>query len=143
MKIASGTNLPKMGVKQVAMDDQALTAILANKVMGWKVTADRFIKPGRSWVPRWRFAPLQRLEDAFELLNRAKGDYKLMVIDGGTFTAEVRVDGRTGRAAGEPKARTITMALVQALGLERPMSDPVSIPSDGIGSRSWSKTDGI
>jgi hypothetical protein len=119
-RLARRTNSSRTHLEGVTISDQELTAGLAKEVMGWKVAPDRFIKPGRSWVPRWRFAPLKRLEDAFEVLDRAKSDYKLTVIDGGSFTAEVRVGGRIGKTSGEPKARTITIALAHALGLEVP-----------------------
>jgi hypothetical protein len=102
------------------MTGEHLTAILAQRVMGWDVGPERFQTGGRSWRSRWRFQPLTRLEDAFELLDHAKSDYKLANDGSGTFTAEVQVRGRTGKASGQRKARTITLALAQALGLEVP-----------------------
>jgi hypothetical protein len=98
--------------------DRRVTEELAQRVMGWKVTRDRFIKPGRSWMPRWRFAPLTRLEDAFELLDRAGSDYILARAKGRAFTAKVRAYGRTARASGDHKSRTITTALSLTLGLD-------------------------
>jgi hypothetical protein len=102
------------------MTEEALTAALAERVMGWKATPDRFIKSGRSWLPKWRFAPLTRLDDAFLLLDRAASHYRLVTVEGGTFTAEVQVGARTGKASGEPKARAITIAVARALGVEVP-----------------------
>jgi len=102
------------------MTDQALTDILAERVMGWRVTPDRFIRSGRGWLPKWRFAPLSRLDDAFQLLDRLAFAYKLERTGGDKFAVEVRSSGRIGTASGEQKARTITMAIVQALGLEVP-----------------------
>src|SRR5580704_10575300 len=61
----------------VAMDDDRLTEKLAANVFGWKLAPDRFIKSGRSWIPRWRFSPLERLEDAFGLLERVATSYRL------------------------------------------------------------------
>jgi hypothetical protein len=100
------------------ISEQALTDALAERVMGWKATPDRFIKSGRNWLPKWRFAPLSRLDDAFQLLDRACSTYKLERRDGDPFRAEVRVGGRVGKASGDPRARTITLAIARSLGLE-------------------------
>ena len=88
--------------------------------MGWKVAPDRFIKSGRSWLPKWRFAPFTRLDDAFQLLDRSASSYKLERVGSATFAVEVELDGRIGKASGEPKARAITLAVGRALGLEVP-----------------------
>jgi hypothetical protein len=101
------------------MTNEHLTALLAEKVMGWKVRPDRFIKSGRSWIPRWRFEPLKRLEDAFTLLDTVGGIYRLSVHSEGVFTAEVRIGERIGKARGEPKPRAITLAVSRALGIEK------------------------
>jgi len=96
----------------------ALTALLAEQVLGWRAVPNRFIKDGRSWIPRWRFNPMENLEDAFLLLDRTGGAYTLALDPEGGFTAEVRIGDRVGRAFGNPKARTITFAVAQALGIE-------------------------
>ena len=95
-----------------------LTDLLAECVMGWRLAPDRYIKPGRGWMPRWRFNPLARMEDAFLLLDRAGGSYALALGSDGVFTVEVQIGDRIGKASGEPKARAITLALSQALGIE-------------------------
>jgi hypothetical protein len=99
------------------MTNERLTALLAEKVMKWKVCPDRFIKPSRSWIPKWRFEPLARLEDAFLLLDKAGGTYSLSFDAAGTFTAEIRIGQHIGKSSGEPKARAITLAISQALGI--------------------------
>jgi len=106
---------------------------------------DRFIKSGRSWIPRWRFKPLVRLEDAFLLLDRAGGTYVLSVGSDGVFTAEVRVGERIGKASGEPQARVITIALAAPLGLELPdeSSDPSSASQRRRNPQFRSKVDGV
>jgi hypothetical protein len=100
------------------ISEEALTDALAERVMGWKATPDRFIKSGRSWLPKWRFAPLSRLDDAFQLLDRSGSTYKLEREDGDLFRVEVRSGGRTGKASGDPKARAITLAVARSIGLE-------------------------
>jgi|ERR1035437_1338654 hypothetical protein len=99
------------------MTEEALTAALAERVMGWKAAPDRFIKSGRSWIPRWRFRPLAELADAFRLLDHAAAHYTL-IANGSTFTAKVEIESCRGTAVGEHKARTITLAVARALRLE-------------------------
>ena len=127
------------------MIDDRLTEKLVVHVLKWKVAPGRFIKSNRAWTPRWRFAPLTNLEDAFGLLDASGSAYTLATNASGSFEAEVRVGRRIGRASGEPKARTITTALADALGLEVPdkMSAPASAPADRRGSSSGSKIDGV
>jgi hypothetical protein len=99
------------------MTEEALTSTLAERVMGWKATPDRFIKSGRSWIPRWRFRPLAELADAFRLLDHAAEHYTLTRTCS-TFAAEVQIESCRGKAVGEHKARTITVAVARALRLE-------------------------
>jgi hypothetical protein len=53
------------------MTGERLTAILAQRVMGWRVAPDRFLMGNRRWSPRWRFQPTERVKDAYRLLERA------------------------------------------------------------------------
>jgi hypothetical protein len=99
------------------MNDERLTDELAARVMGWKPGPDRFVKSGRGWISRWRFQPLENLPHAFQLLDRATRNYTL-TSDGGMFTAEIRAASGRGTASGELIARTITLAVARALGLE-------------------------
>jgi hypothetical protein len=99
------------------MNDDQLKEELARRLLSWKVCPDRFVKAGRSWIPKWRFKPLARLEDAFLLLDLAGGTYVLSVGSDGVFTAKVQVGDRIGKASGEPKARTISLAISRALGI--------------------------
>jgi hypothetical protein len=100
------------------MTTDSLTALLAERVMGWKACPDRFVKAGRAWIPRWRFNPFGCLNDAFLLLERTGGTYLLTIDPDGIFKAEVRVGDRTGKSAGDPKAQAITLAIARALDLE-------------------------
>lgn len=99
------------------MIDDRLTEELASRIMRWRVTPDRFIKSGRGWVPRWHFRPLVDLASAFQLLNKAADRYKI-TCDRPTFTAEVRVKSKLGKASGHTLARTITTAVARSLGLD-------------------------
>ena len=98
--------------------DAQLTALLARTVMGWKAAPDRFVKSGRSWIPRWRFSPFTRLQDAFLLLDRNVGTYKLERLADGKFAAEVQHSGGVGRAKDRHLARAITYAVARSRDLE-------------------------
>lgn len=99
------------------MNDDRLTEELAARVLGWRVTPDRFIMSGRTWIPRWRFRPLSELSDAFRLLDHAAAHYTL-TRDSSDFAVEAQVESCCGKAVGKQKARTITVAVARALRLE-------------------------
>jgi hypothetical protein len=107
-------------VREAVINDQTVVDQLAARILGWRPSSDRFIKCGRSWLPKWRFAPLTCLDDAFQLLDRSASTYKLEHSSAGAFNVEVNLAGRVGRAAGEPQARAITFAVARALGIETP-----------------------
>ena len=103
------------------MTVERLTDCLAERVMGWTVGPERFMMGGRRWLPRWRFQPVTRLEDAFRLLERAAPqDYGTGAADTGGFWARVRLDGNIGEAHEPSQALAITFALARALRLEIP-----------------------
>ena len=49
------------------MTVEQLNVVFAERIMGWRVAADRFLLGNRSWLARWRFQPCRKLEDAFRL----------------------------------------------------------------------------
>src|SRR5579863_8080870 len=101
------------------MTNDQLAAILADRVMGWTVAPERFMMGGRRWLPRWRFQPATRLEDAFHLLKRAAPqEYATGATENGGFWAMVRVDGTTGEARESSQARAMTVAVARAIGLK-------------------------
>lgn len=100
------------------MTDARLADELVERTLGWRSAPDRYIKPGRGWIPRSKFRPLIDVRDALRLLDAVTREYSLVSTSCGPFTAQVRLAGRTGKASGEPKARAICLALAQALGLE-------------------------
>ena len=111
---ASAVASPKRGQP---MTNDRLTAILAERVMGWRVSPERFLKGGRSWTQRWQFQPLRRLDHAFQLLEKVNGTYTLARAGDGTYTAQVCVGDRRGTAVGESEAAAVTVALARAVGI--------------------------
>src|SRR5260370_23539093 len=101
------------------MNGERLTAILAEKVMGWTVGPDRFVMGDRRWMPRWRFQPTENLLDAFRLLEEAAPqEYSLRGDSKGNFRVYVQIADAVGEACGESKPRAITRAIARALGIE-------------------------
>jgi hypothetical protein len=98
--------------------DQRLADELVQRTLGWRPAPDRYVKPVRGWTPRSKFRPLEDVRDALRLVDAVTRDYSLVVSPNSPFTAHVKLAGRTGKATGEPKARSICLALAQALGLE-------------------------
>lgn len=100
------------------MTDSMLIDRLAQQVLLWRVGPDRFITGNRSWLPKWRFNPLHRIEDAFLLLDHSESARYVISQTGGRFQVEVEQGGRIGKAADSSKPRAITLALARSLGLE-------------------------
>jgi hypothetical protein len=100
------------------MTEARLTNELVTSALGWRPAPDRYVKPGRGWIPRSKFRPLADVRDAFRLIDAVTSDYSLVTTRRNTFTAHVRVAGRIGKATGDQKARTICLALAQALGID-------------------------
>jgi hypothetical protein len=101
------------------MTEDALTAVLAEQIMGWRAAPDRFLKSGRVWIPRWRFQPFRKIEDAFTLLDAASPLESVVSSDGTIkIFVRVRIGPRTGEAVGEHRAAVISSAVARAVGLE-------------------------
>jgi len=97
------------------MTAEALTTLLAERIMGWHVTAHRYLIGERRWLPRWRFNPAERLQDAFRLLEQAAPEeYSMGAADNGYFWVRVRVAGTIGEALESSKPRAITFAIARA-----------------------------
>ena len=101
------------------MNDNTIVNLLAQQVMYWRVGPDRFLTGHRSWIPRWRFQPTERLDDAFRLLEQAAPQsYNMSAADNGAFSVKVLIGGKLGKAQDECKPRAISLAVARSLGLE-------------------------
>ena len=58
------------------------------------------------------------VDHAFHLLEKITQDYSIVNSPNTGFVVEVRLDGHVGRAAGGPKARTISLAVAMAIKLK-------------------------
>ena len=97
---------------------EKLTALLAEQVLGWKTTQDRFILNNRRWMPRWRFQPTKNLEDAFRLLKAAKPlEYALGVGRDGTYWVKVQTRRAAAKASGASLPLAICIAVARAYGI--------------------------
>jgi hypothetical protein len=95
-----------------------LTAILAERILGWRVGPERFILASRQWITRAHFQPSDRIQDAFRLLKEAASGFSLIKTPDGVFTATVQVGDRTGTSSGHAAAATITRAIARAIGVD-------------------------
>ena len=87
--------------------------------MKWRVGPDRFLLGERRWKPRWYFQPTERTVDALRLLEAAKPErYSISGSEGSGFAVEVRINGVIGQASDSSQARSITLAIARALGIE-------------------------
>lgn len=101
------------------MTDEHLTALLAERVMGWSIGPDRFMTGNRSWLSRWRFQPVEKLADALRLLEvAAPEEYSLRGDGEGNSWVHVRIDNATGEACSASKPCAITWAIARAVGIE-------------------------
>ena len=97
---------------------EQLTAILARRVLGWGVAPDRFLKGGRRWSPRWHFQPLERMEHALQLLEKANARYTVENASDGRATARVTVGDRIGTSSADSAAAALTIGLAKAIGID-------------------------
>ena len=96
-----------------------LNANLAERVMRWTVHRDRFLMGNRGWMPRWRFQPAEKIEDAFRLLEAAAAQaFTIEGDDKGNVHVRVRIAGKQGEARGTSKPLAITCAVARAVGIE-------------------------
>jgi len=101
------------------MTHDQLTAILAERVMGWSVGPDRFMMGNRGWMPRWRFQPIDKLDDAFRLLQEAAPQaYSISGDDKGSIHVQVRINGAVGEAQETSMPGAVTYAVARAVGIE-------------------------
>ena len=115
------------------MTNEHLTAMLAEKVMDWRVGPERFLSGNRRWLPRWCFQPAERVEDANRLLERAAPqEYSMHRTQDGRLRVKVCIAGATGEAVESSQARAITFAIARALGLEPEHQEPAKT---GVESR--------
>lgn len=101
------------------MSNDQLTAVLAERVMGWTVGPERFSMGNREWMPRWRFQPIDKLDDAFRLLQEAASQaYSISGDDKGRIHVQVRINGAVGEARGTSIPGAVTYAVARAFGIE-------------------------
>src|SRR5258706_7675787 len=108
------------------MSSTRLALILAERIMPWSAAPDRFRLVNRQWITRSRFQPLNHVQDAFRLLQKANSTLSLTRSADGVFTATVRIGGQAGCASGASEAATITLAVARAIGIQ------VDLPEEHI-----------
>jgi hypothetical protein len=101
------------------MTPEMLAAMLAEHVLRWRATPDRFLTGQRGWIPRWKFQPTKKLADAIRLLEAAMPqEYSVHVEANGDFRAMVSISGMTGQARDKSKPLAICRAIAAAVGIK-------------------------
>ena len=97
-RLAEGRGSVRAAQAEDVVSIDSLTGLLAARVMGSGVRPDRFLIKGRQWMPRWRFQPADRLEDAFRLLDAADPSEYSIYRQGSLVSVRVLIAGRVGEA---------------------------------------------
>jgi len=101
------------------INDQLLTGILAEQVMGWTIGPKRFSFGRRGWMPRWRFQPTRNIADAFQLLANADVVEYVLHADGKSiYQVKVRTPSASGEATGSSLPYVICLAVAHAYGIQ-------------------------
>ena len=126
------------------MTDEHLTALLAERVMGWTIGPDRFMTGNRGWLSRWRFQPAEKLADALRLLEvAAPEEYSMRGDSDGISQVHVRIGDAVGEACSSSKPRAITCAIARAVGLDVSENlTPVLVNKDAVVRASRSRPNG-
>jgi hypothetical protein len=96
-----------------------LTAILAERVMNWRVGPTRYLLGKRHWMSLWRFQPLDRLPDAMRLLEAAVPErYTIREDENGVVSVHVKIAGKTGVAHEQSRPLAIALAIAKALQID-------------------------
>ena len=85
---------------------------------------------GRRWMPRWRFQPLEKLADAFRLLDASDAsEYCISRRQDRMVAVRVVIAGCVGEADDTSHSRAITFAVARAIGI-----DPAACPNPKTGA---------
>lgn len=107
------------GGRTAGMTPAQLTAVLAERFLGWRCTPDRFLTGARGWIPQWKFQPANKLTDATRLLEAAKPEaYSVVAGANGSFCARVCVAGAAAEAYASTKPLAICLALAKVIGID-------------------------
>ncbi len=102
------------------MTDRELTDVIACRVLGWTVCRDRYIISARRWAPRWRFQPLERVEDAFKGLNSVANSYLIERRTSEENSVAVFTETGAGSSSSSSLPRAISIATARAVGIDVP-----------------------
>src|SRR5690242_6517061 len=101
------------------MTADQLSAILAERVMHWRVTPNRFLTGDRGWLPRWRFQPLKKLTDALRLLEAFGPQEYSITADGKSgYLVTIRMGRRRSCGRDTSKPVAICRAVAAALDID-------------------------
>jgi hypothetical protein len=101
------------------MTTDQLTALLVERIMGWRPTRDKFIMANRQWLNRWRFQPTSDPRHALRLLEETGAeDFTISGRQSRDYRVAVRIHGALGEASENSIPLAICVAVARALGME-------------------------
>jgi len=100
------------------MTNDQLTTILVTRILGWDAKPDRYMTGNRGWIPRWRFQPTKKLEDAYRLLEAATAECSISNCRRAGWSVSVKIGASVGNAEHVSAAWAITFAIARAIGLD-------------------------
>jgi hypothetical protein len=107
-----------------------LTAVLAERVMGWTVGPERFLMGNGKWLSRWKFQPAEKVEDALRLLeSAAPQEFAIQGDQTGITRVRVRIAGAVGETAEVSLPLAITHAVARAIGIQIPEMPQLTGPN--------------
>jgi hypothetical protein len=97
-------------------------AALAEHVLKWRPTPDRFLIGCRGWKPRWKFRPTKSLSDATVLVEAlAPQGYVVETDSRGEHLVTIRIGTRAWQGRDTSKPLAICRAVAAVLGIEVPL----------------------
>ena len=96
-----------------------LTALLVERVLGWRVGPDRYMMADRQWLKQERFQPTKSIDAACRLLIALRPiEYTFGGAGASDCWAKVRLKGMSGEAASPSLPLAICLAIARALGID-------------------------
>ena len=96
-----------------------LIAMLATRVLHWRIAPGRYLKEDRRWLPAWRFQPTVKIGDAFQLLEAASIEkYKIRAERKGMYVVTVTTSRAAGKGCEASLPLAISLAVARAHGIK-------------------------
>ena len=108
-----------MNSKRLAGSCDQFDAALAEEVLDWRTTPERFLLGGRRWKPRWKFRPTKNVNDAAVLVEAlSPQSYVVETDSSGVHFVKILIGNRAVHGKDKSKPLAICRAVAAAVGIE-------------------------